>query len=351
MLSEVSEKILVSLWPGLGDIMYATPVIRALREKHQNAHITVMSLWGKKGKRLLQHNPYVDQLIFTTPSSILKILRQIRKKYTLGVQLSFPIQWFFILAGIKKRVSFAKNSLWWLMPYFNRNDADLHASEYFLQAADKIDGIKYRDGKGYDLFLSRESLDWAHQFLKNNRLLKDTVVVIHPGGRCNKSKRWSKENFSILCDKLHDRFEAKIVLIGGKEDVEASYYVRENTRATVFVLSNEIPLLCSAAIISKSSLFIGNDSGPTQMAAATETPVVAIYASSNERNFRPLTPKSVVVSPKMKCVPCLHFSGYMWLFWGLRLRYINWCRAMEEITPAQVFQACEKLLNEKSKIA
>jgi ADP-heptose:LPS heptosyltransferase len=143
-----------------------------------------------------------------------------------------------------------------------------------------------------------------------------------------------------LCDSFSD---SSVILIGAKDEEELGSYIEKNTKASVLNLIGKTSLLQSAAIMSKSNLFIGHASGPTQLAAAMGVPIVAIYASDDKRNFGPLSKNAIVVTPHTRCAPCSHF--YQWLFWGLRLRYINRCKAMDTIEVRDVRVACQKMLN------
>ena len=361
---ELRTKILISLWPGLGDVIFATPVFRTLRKKFPDAHITAL-IWSTVARELLNTNPYIDELV---EGSFLKIrsLASKFKNYDIGIQCSHPVQFLFILAGIKKRVSFNGNPLWWLYPAGSNN---FHSTEYFLRTVDKIDGVKFRDGNYWEIFLEKKELAPAQSILKDFRNPDSPLVAIHPGARNNKCKRWEVHKFAHLCNFLIDKFNVKIVLIGGKKDIELCNFIENhmplchselvsesqyNSTSNFLNLAGKLSLRESAAIIKLCDLFVGNASGPTYIASALGTPVVAIFGPDNPRNFGPIGEplgeplgeslgKNVqVVTPKLKCAPCLHF--YRHFLRGLRLRYIPFCKAMQSIQTDEVFNACSHFL-------
>lgn len=348
---EMREKILVSLWPGLGDIMFATPALRALRHKFPEANITALSLWGKAGRPLLANNPYVNRLIFAnprdffSPSACYALWKELKSEgFDLGIQLSFPIHWLFCLLRIKRRVSFGSGPFWWLIPCRDQRDRNTHAAEHFAKAIDRIDGVRYRDDKGYDLKLSEDDLAVAERTLSEWEHTSGPIAVVHPGARCNKNKRWGVEKLVALMDELHRQFSARFILVGGEDDSYMSQSIAKQTEARTLDLAARLSLTETAAVASRCDLYIGNDTGPTHIVAATGTPIVAIFGSSNPRAFRPLTDKAIVVTPEMECAPCFHPVGHTWLLWGLRLRYHNNCRAMDSISVDDVFKACESFL-------
>jgi len=345
------EKILVSLWPGLGDIMFATPALRALRHKFPDASITALSLWGKAGRSLLANNPFVNQLVFANPRDFISpfscyvFWKELRsQKYDLAIQLSFPIHWLFYLLGIRRKVGFGPGPFWWLVPSRDRKSRNTHATEHFIRAIDRIDGVRYRDDRGYDLKLTEDEVGLADKILSEWEHADGPIVGVHPGARCNKNKRWGVQKLVALMDELHRQFSAQFILVGGKDDSRMSQSIAEQTEARTLDLSSKLSLTETAAVVSRCQLYIGNDTGPTHIAAATGTPIVAIFGSSNPSAFRPLTDRAVVVTPEMDCAPCFHPVGHMWLLWGLRLRYYNQCKAMDSISVDDVFKACEPFL-------
>ncbi|KQC14109.1 MAG: hypothetical protein APR63_06065 [Desulfuromonas sp. SDB] len=342
VILDYPEKILVSIWPGLGDILFITPALRILRKKFPKSWITVFSLWDGPGKSLLELNPNINQLIYSTPREALKLARQFSKqRFDIGLEMSFPIRWFFKLAKVRRSISFARRPFWWIFPYGDKQDSQLHASEQYLKAVDKIDGVKLRDNRGYDLYLSSDDRSYADDVLSETG--NDLTVIVHPGARCNKNKRWSIDKVVTLCRRIIDQYSANIITIGDKEDAGNGMVIQQNLGNKVINLIGKSSLRQTAAVMEKGDLFIGNDSGPTHI-ASTFIPVVAVFASSNPNNFRPYSHRSIVVTPHCRCSPCFHFPGYMNLIWGLRLRFINYCPAMDTITVDDVFQAVEKSL-------
>ena len=347
-MNEPHLKIVISLWAGLGDVIFATPVFKVLRKKFPDSHISAL-VWSHGAKELLRHNPYIDEFVEGSFIKIRSLISKL-KDYDIGVQCSHPVQFIFILAGIKKRTSFNGNPFWWLYPV---DSNDSHSTEYFLSAVDKIDGIKLRDDDSWEIFLEEEELLAAKSLLKkfNNT---SPLIAIHPGGRNNKCKRWKTQKFALLCNLLKQKFDAKILLIGSNKDIKLCNFIENHIHsnlqpatcnlqpATCLNLAGKLSLRQSAAVIKHCDLFIGNASGPTYIASALGIPVVGIFGPDNPKNFGPLGKNIRVVTPKLLCAPCLNF--YRHFFWGMRLRYIPICLAMQSIKTEEVFAACSHLL-------
>lgn len=346
----MQPRILVSLWPGIGDIMFSTPAIRHLRREFPEAYIAAISLDGGPGKELLETNPYLDEIFFAgkggvySPACIKEALDWAKsRRFEVGLELSFPVQWFFRLAGLKEVYSFGRRAFWWLVPYREKEGREIHASEHFLKVVEKLRGRPLeRDGKGYDLVLTDEDRSKAASLFGG--LSGERVVVVHPGARCNLNKRWSVEKFVELGRRLMGEARVTLLIVGGPEDAELGGRIAAELKGRALNLAGRTTLRETAAIVERADLFVGNDSGPLHVAASTATPIVAIFGSSNPKNFAPPNHRVTVVQPPDPCVPCLHFPGYMWFPWGLRLRYYNKCRAMEGLGVETVFQACMEVL-------
>lgn len=343
-----SPRILISIWPGLGDIMFATPAIRLVRRALPGAYIAAASLAGGPGAGLLETNPHLDEVYFSSrgtysATGLCESLAWARaRRFDVGLELSHPVQWFFRLAGIKKTYRFARRGLWWLAPYRDSRDRELHASEHFIRAAERAFGPLERDGAGYDLVLTREDEERAGEMLAG--IAGEQFAAIHPGARCNQNKRWDIEKFVVLGRSLSGEEGLRLVVVGGSEDEPLAQRMKAELGDRVLSLAGKATLRQTAAVVRRAGLYVGNDSGPLHVAASTGTPVVAVFASSNPANFGPVGGPSRVVSPGDECAPCLHFPGYNWLPWGLRLRYYNRCGAMERLGPAPVIEACRDLL-------
>jgi ADP-heptose:LPS heptosyltransferase len=331
---QADKRIVISVWPGIGDVVFATPVFRVLRKKFPNSWITVL-VWSKGGKEILSPNPYINEVVEGSITKIPFLISKF-KNYDVSVQCSHPVELLFFLCRIKKRVSFNNNPFWWL---FSVDCNDFHSTEYYLQAIDKIDSTKLRDTYSWDIFIPKEDKEVAQKILDK---IGSPVVAIHPGGRCNKNKRWSIYKIIKLCDSLASEFGAHILLIGGKADKRSSNYIVHHTKACALNLAGTLTLLQSAAVIEKCNLFVGHASGPTHIAAAVGTPVVAIYGADDPQNFGPIGKRVKVVSSSLPCSPCFHF--YRNFFWGLRLRYIPLCRAMRSISVESVLERCAQFL-------
>ena len=102
-------------------------------------------------------------------------------------------------------------------------------------------------------------------------------VAVHAGGR-DENKRWPAEKFAELMNILHAWHGVCFVLLGSVEEKE--YLLELGKAAGVTALAAAgLNLRVAAALIAKSALFIGNDSGPLQLACALGAPALSLTAT------------------------------------------------------------------------
>jgi hypothetical protein len=130
-------------------------------------------------------------------------------------------------------------------------------------------------------------LEWAEEYLKGKGLNKGQYALIAPFSWPNKI--WSKENFSMLIDRLHQSY--------GMRTIVASYPEIGSFENEGVLCAFDLSLGQLAGLIGSSGLYVGLDSGPSHMAAFFDLPMVVIFMETRVIPFevRPLSPHSALV--------------------------------------------------------
>ncbi len=123
------------------------------------------------------------------------------------------------------------------------------------------------------------------------------LAVIHPGAK-HPLKQWGNHRFLALARLLVDR-GFRVLIVG------------EGTPEPGIAYSGWISLETLVGIISLSSLFFGNDSGPTHIAAALGKPTVAVFGPTHPcLGFTPRGKFAAYIHSGIECSPCtLHGEG------------------------------------------
>ncbi len=121
----------------------------------------------------------------------------------------------------------------------------------------------------------------------------DGAVLIHPGSG-GAAKCWPIEKF-IESSKILRKFWPKIAYILGEAEIEKWPAEKLSAIRNEFECVMRPSLQELAGHIRNSALWVGNDSGPTHLAAALGASTVAIFGPSDDRQWRPIGPNVTVV--------------------------------------------------------
>ncbi len=121
--------------------------------------------------------------------------------------------------------------------------------------------------------------DLSRLFLGSScQIQKQNCVAISPGSG-SKRKNWPLERFQIVADYLESR-GSEVFWIAG--ECEAEFEFRDKDQ-----IVRNIDLISLSRFLHECTLFIGNDSGVTHLAAASGCPVIALFGASNPRIWAP----------------------------------------------------------------
>ncbi len=312
----MADKILIIRSGAIGDVLMTTPLVKGIRKKFPKAHISYLT--GRWSKGVLEGNKRIDELIVFDDDIIVRknlfgfldLIKKIKgKKFDLCIVLDKSYLWslFAYFCGIPKRYGFSRN--WG--SFFNTKSVKFDGSKYELEYnldVGKLLGIDAKDKK-MELFLGKDDLRFADDFVKRNRL--KNIIGIGAGGARNPgqdmaAKRWPKKKYAELINKLTQKYD--IILFGGPGDRE----INDDIAKSVKIKNNVVNLTGkslkqSAALINKCGYFITHDSGLMHIASTTKTRLIAIFGPTQAERFAPRN--AVVIKSKADCSPCYDIYG------------------------------------------
>ncbi|HEU5346598.1 MAG TPA: glycosyltransferase family 9 protein [Ktedonobacterales bacterium] len=158
------------------------------------------------------------------------------------------------------------------------------------------------------------------------------LIGLHAGARAA-SRRWSPRSFAKVADELTRRHGARIILTGGPDERAIVAQVERAMRAPALNLAGQTSLGGLAALLARLDLLITSDSGPGHLAEAVGAPTVRIFGPADVRRWGPLpSERHVVVRVDVACSPC----GYQ----DCPIDH----RCLRRVTPALALEAAERLL-------
>ena len=134
------------------------------------------------------------------------------------------------------------------------------------------------------------------------------LVLVHPAGASNpisphENKRWPMERFAVFASRMIREREAQVILLGSEQDRPLVQEIFGVMTATVPNLAGRLSLGELGALCEIADLYVGNDAGPTHVAAAVGCPTLAIFGPSDPAVSGPLPISSEVTILRPETVP------------------------------------------------
>lgn len=297
--------------------MFSTPFIRAIREKHPEGFIA--SLVVPRCAAILKDNPRLNEIIVFDEEGkhkglrgALRLIKLLRSKHfdtAFLLHRSFTRTLICWLAGIGQRIGYyTKKRAMLLTKSIEPAREQLHKVEYFLNIAKNL-GIE-TENKDYEFFPGLEDKEYVNGLFQENGLkIDDFLVVINPAGNWS-LKRWPKENFAKLCDRLIKDYNARVIITGAASDLKLGQDIASLMQSQPIIFCGKTTLGQLAALMGRVSLVISNDSGPMHIAVSQGAKVIALFGPTSAKITGPYGKGNYLVIQKdIDCeVPCYNLD-------------------------------------------
>jgi heptosyltransferase-3 len=117
-------------------------------------------------------------------------------------------------------------------------------------------------------------------------------------------KEWANDKWVGVINWLWDKFHIAAAIVGSKGEASRARELVNKCNGTVYNLAGKTTLAELAGTLSLSSLHLGVDSAAPHIAAAVGTPTLTIYGPSDWRDWAPVGDQHRVIVSNMDCVPC-----------------------------------------------
>jgi len=148
------------------------------------------------------------------------------------------------------------------------------------------------------------TVDTANQagLLSRYGLEPGKYIALMPGAEFGPAKRWPGEHYAGLARRMLEK-GFRVVLFGSKNDRPVTAGIAALAPGALD-LAGETRLEDAIDLIAGARLAVSNDSGLMHVAAAVETPIVAVYGSTSPHNTPPLSQHRELVWLGLSCSPC-----------------------------------------------
>jgi len=317
-ISKLKIAIRIPNW--IGDAVLSTSFLHFTKKYFPDCELYL--IMRKKVADVFNNNPHFDNIIIIDDkrngilSSIYEGLRLRKYRFDIFFILpdSFSSAMVAYFSGAAIRIGYKNEGRSFMLnlgirepikvihrvyKYLNLLKAFL--VKYYKYDEKRIDELFKKEAKT-EIFLSKDEVMQAKEIL---RKIKGFKIGINPNVSAE-SRRWFKERFAQLADRIVKEFKAKVIFFGSKEEEEYVSNIVKSVKGKVYNFAGKINLREYITILSQLNLFITNDSGPMHLANAVGTEVIALEGAAdiNETGMFNNS-KRIYINKNLPCSPCV----------------------------------------------
>ena len=302
-------KFLVVSTTGLGDTLWATPAIRALRQTYPDCTIAVLT--SEIGYQVLEHNKHIDEIFVIGSPLFLSLLRYLPrlKRERFDTILVFHASQRLILPfcalleaphlmgtlGLNKDLDFLLTKGFALKAQ--------HEIERRLEMVREVGA--YVGDYSLEMMVHKENVDAATAFLQGHGIADHIPIVgLHPGAK-NTFKQWPADCFVEVGKRLVQHLGCQILVTGDQSEAIELLEIASQIPGAI-PIAGKLNLTTFTALLKRMQLFITNDTGPMHLAFAAKVPTVCLFGPTDPNRCGPYhVPNATVLSVPKTCQPCL----------------------------------------------
>ena len=351
--------IVVAKLIGMGSILQATPLLKALKAQFPHARLTFVTM--RANRELLGRLSCIDEVlvlddrnIFAMASTTLRTIGTLirrRADYYLDLEVYSAFASLLALWAVtRNRIGFYrhstafKNGIYTHLVYFNTR---MPVRQLYLQLGrtmgvppnpSELTGpirIEEADRSSVRRILSEFS-GWE--------LEKPWVVVNPNASDLMLERRWPAEKMLAAVSGIV-AMGHQVALIGARDDlpfVQSIYdSLAPDTRSHVANTAGRLTLGELLALLEQAACVLTNDTGPMHIAIALQRPTVCLFGPANPEHYGQDLPHVETFYAQVFCSPCLYEADQP------PCNGNNIC--MQRIEPQAVIRAVQRLLEENSR--
>lgn len=319
--SKVSRVLVIKLRHH-GDVLLTSPIFSVLKNHH--THLEVDALVYEDTQDMLRFHPAITNL-YTVPrrrgkrtlaeqwrfeKSLVGQLRQ--RRYDALIHLTENKRGLWLAWLLQPRIKVAYPNMRSLAKLWAKTFTHLvapgnprrHTVEHHLDTLRRLGLQPAKHERALTLVAGDEATQAVEAQLQQIGLGAMPFIHMHPTSRWL-FKCWDPRKFAALIDQLHEAGR-KIVITAAPDDSEMKMVsqILDGVKQQPFNLAGKLTLKQLAALAGKAQCFVGVDSAPMHIAAAMQTPVVALFGPSGDLEWGPWHTRHETITTHHSCRPC-----------------------------------------------
>ena len=313
------NRILIRGTNWIGDSVMSLAALREVRRLFPRHHLTLLVRDWVSG--VFENQGLADEILSLEETSshlrpFFRLVGEIRHfDSALLFQNAFQAALMTSLAGIPERIGYNTDGRTLLLTRRARpriKELNRHHIYYYLDLLYQtgLSSQDYLNDPNFkpDIHLSptEDGIQKAEQLLRSVGIsAQQPTILINPGAFYGSAKRWFTNRYAALADRLIEGDQAQVIIIGSAGEKLIAEEIQSFTKQRLKILTGQTDLPTLMGLLSQCDLLLTNDSGPMHLAAALDTPQIAILGSTDEVATGPFSPRAQVIHKHVECSPCL----------------------------------------------
>lgn len=324
MTAQPARVLAVCTGGGTGDLLAATPAMRALQRRF-GAPLTLLA--SPRSAPILAGHPAIADIVTDDGSPPVDVVARelAQREFTHAVVFWSTARVAAIVARAKIPIRVGQSRRLYSWRYTIRvpvrtetGDVTSHWTDVQMDYARALEAEPiaddYRITVEFDAHDAARAGELASRYAPAGRF-----VVFHAArGMRLDSVQWPVDQFAAIGDALGETFEAPVLLTGTAQETGMIERISGAMRFTHASIAGQTDLRGLAALLARAACVVALDSGPMHISAAVGVPTVGIFALRTDlpERWRPLGPRVAVVGPSFPCPPgcrketCRTFNCY-----------------------------------------
>ncbi len=278
------EKILIIKWDELGDMVTATHIFSMLRARFPKAYIELIT--KPANIPLVQFDTNLDCI---SPK-----IESWKGRYDLHIELRGTWKSFF--RTFRYMPGYRLDRGW--VRFLQRGNQPHETITNYRIVAPVLGDMPMH--KPY-VAINEADETTVSSYLKT--VGAEKFIVYHTGAR-KALRRWPATHFAALADYAYKSFNLQSIFVGTPDELPQIQAITSLMETPAITATEKLSITELASLISKAHAFVGNESGPLQIADAMGVRSLSFFGPGVKDVFYPQHPKSLVIHKILPCNPC-----------------------------------------------
>jgi ADP-heptose:LPS heptosyltransferase len=304
-----NANVLIVRLRSIGDVVLTLPALQALHDWRPDLRIHM--LVEPLSATLLEGHPAIAEVIVLRKFwETVRLLRQ--REFSIAFNMhGGPTSAFLTrLSGAPVRVCWDQRQF---SSFYNvhvpihfpvAGRIEMHTAEHRLQQL-LYTGLPEQPLPAAKVYVNADAADRVRRKLAEKGIGPDQPYAVMRPGASQANKRWPTERFAAIAQWLREAHSIATVVNLGPGDEQIAAEVRQRFAGLGIIIS-DLELRGLVALLAESSLFIGNDTGPTHIAAALGRKCVVIFGASDSKVWSPWKTEYRLIENPFPCKQCPH---------------------------------------------